>query len=352
MIKRIISFCIISVFLLKMLEAQDAHFTQNNLSHQLINPAMNGLFEGQYRIGINYRDQQSQIVGLESYKTMYAHLDSKIHISKNDFVTWGIDFMRDAAGAGKLTQMQANFSLGVIKQLTNNKYGVGESYMIASFKGGMGQNSIDWSKFWFGRQFDVDNGVVNTSSPSGEGALAFNNRTLFYGDFSAGLMWYTVWSERKSLYVGLAGFHFNKPNIGFRKESNEFLYRRYTIHAGGEYDFNNTVSILPRVVFHIQGPSRMFLPGVQLRYQHGDWREVALRFGVASRVVVNYKGLSHESLMFNTTFEYRHMLFGFSYDVSSSKVFAANGGRGAFELGIQYRNPNTKYRSTISCPKF
>ena len=65
-------------------QGQDAHFSQYYLAQQELNPALNGLFQGQYRAGVQYRDQSSNIVGVESYRTSYAMFDSKIHIKNND----------------------------------------------------------------------------------------------------------------------------------------------------------------------------------------------------------------------------------------------------------------------------
>ena len=196
-------------------QGQDAHFSQFYQAHQELNPAMNGLFQGQYRFGIQYRDQWSNIVNTHSYKTAYASFDGRIHVKNNDFFTVGADFMKDEAGTGNLVQNLGHFSIGYIKQLTNNKYGVGEQFLIGSFRGGFGQNSIDWSRVWFGRQFDVSSGVVNPDAISGEELLNNSGNTLVYGDFGGGLMWYTIWTERRSLYIGIAVQHLNQPRIGF-----------------------------------------------------------------------------------------------------------------------------------------
>ena len=94
----------------------------------------------------------------------------------------------------------------------------------------------------------------------------------------------------------------------------------------------------------------MFMPGYTARYKHKDWKEIALRAGVWSRFVAGEEFV--ESIVFGTTFEYESILFGLSYDVTTSSLVQANSRRGSIELSFQYINRNTKYRSPITCPKF
>ncbi len=67
-----------SVFLVTSIQAQDLHFSQFFNSPLTTNPANTGFIpDGDYRLGINYRDQWSSIMAVP-YKTMSAFGDMQI----------------------------------------------------------------------------------------------------------------------------------------------------------------------------------------------------------------------------------------------------------------------------------
>jgi type IX secretion system PorP/SprF family membrane protein len=95
-----ISFCIAQA-----LQAQDLHFSQFFNSPLSTNPANTGFIpDGDYRLGVNFRDQWSSIMAVP-YKTMSAFGDLKI-MKISDLTGWvGIGglVLRDVAGSGNLT---------------------------------------------------------------------------------------------------------------------------------------------------------------------------------------------------------------------------------------------------------
>ena len=65
-----------AVLLTGMVAAQDLHFSQFMNSPLVTNPANTGFMpEGDYRLGINYRNQWSSIMAVP-YKTMSAFADA------------------------------------------------------------------------------------------------------------------------------------------------------------------------------------------------------------------------------------------------------------------------------------
>src|SRR5829696_624925 len=88
-----------------LLQAQDLHFSQFFNSPLSTNPANTGFIpDGDYRLGVNFRDQWSSIMSVP-YKTMSAFGD--VQIMKNrDQTGWigvGGLILRDVAGSGNLT---------------------------------------------------------------------------------------------------------------------------------------------------------------------------------------------------------------------------------------------------------
>ena len=86
-----------------MLCAQDLHFSQFMNSPLVTNPANTGFMpEGDYRLGVNYRNQWSSIMAVP-YKTMSAFGDIQVAQRENGWMGLGGVILRDVAGSGNLT---------------------------------------------------------------------------------------------------------------------------------------------------------------------------------------------------------------------------------------------------------
>ena len=340
------------VFLAYFANGQDAVFSQFYNSNAGLNPALAGVFDGGQRLTLQYRDQWGQIHRNQSYRTIAASFDAKVNMKKNDFLTYAIDFSRDQAGAGGYTQQAGHLNIGYIKQIGTNAYSDVKHFLSGGLKVGFGQNSVNVDQLWFGNQFDTDNGNVDFGRPTNEDLINMNGNSPLFGDLGLGLMYYNVMGPRKTMYLGISGSHLARPNISLTEFGDTRLQRLITFHGGGEIPLNRELSIMPNVVLHLQSPARMIMPGAHVRYTHRDWKEIALRFGTWFRTVRSTdKAVINDAIIFSATFEYESLLFGLSYDVTTSRLVTANSGRGAFELSVQYRNRNTKYRTPIKCPK-
>src|SRR5438874_9685701 len=83
--------------------AQDLHFSQFFNSPLLTNPANTGFIpDGDYRMGINYRNQWSSIMQVP-YKTMSAFGDAQVMRNDNGWMGLGGVILHDVAGSGNLT---------------------------------------------------------------------------------------------------------------------------------------------------------------------------------------------------------------------------------------------------------
>ena len=351
--KKVALYIIILICSSAILQAQDATYSQFYNANVLLNPSLTGVFDGQQRIAINYRDQWSSIHRSQSYKTLSAQFDAKIHTKNNDFLTYGIDFTRDESGASAYVQQNGHINIGYIKQIGANAYSSTDHFLVGGLKIGFGQNRVDPSQIWFGNQFDTNNGNINLNRPSNEELINMNGRSPLYEDVGFGLLYYAIFSPRNNFYIGFSANHLSRPTISLTEFGDIRLKRLFTFHAGGEILATRELSFMPNVVAYFQAPSRMVMPGFHARYQHRDWREIALRAGIWSRIVRGEpQVVVNDAIIVSTTFEYEAWLFGVSYDVTTSRLINANSGRGAFEFSLQYINRDTKYRKPITCPKF
>src|SRR6478609_3369577 len=79
-------------------KGQDIHFSQFFETPLLRNPALAGIFTGDYRIQMAYRDQWRSVT--DGYKTGSLNGEYKIPIGKaDDFITVGGQVLFDRAGS-------------------------------------------------------------------------------------------------------------------------------------------------------------------------------------------------------------------------------------------------------------
>ena len=84
------------------LMAQDIHFSQFFEAPLLRNPSLAGLFSGDIRVQMVYRDQWNSITN--AYKSGSLNAEYKMTVGKgDDFLTTGIQILFDKAGTAGLT---------------------------------------------------------------------------------------------------------------------------------------------------------------------------------------------------------------------------------------------------------
>lgn len=330
--------------------AQDARFSQFYTAPAHTNPALTGIFPGQFKVGLNYRNQWSSFLGGASFNTIGASFDYRIKTTRYDYFSGGISFLRDDAGDARFNQTKVNLALSYLKKLGgNSRYSTNSHYVSLGFQGGAGQNGIDWSRLTFSQQFDSEDEIVNTDLPTGEN---FGNRSKFYADLNAGLAWYAVFDDNLSIYAGAAIHHLMKPDISFYDGSNDVLYTKYVGQIGGQIPFTDNFSILPAAIFSLQGPSNETVAGTNIRYSNNDRNELAFRLGLWGRMVGDQASpIVLESTIVSFMLELDRFLLGLSYDINLSTLRPASNSRGAFELSLAYVHEEKSRYKTV-CPKF
>ena len=328
------------------LDAQDPHFSQVNASPLQLNPAMAGVFEGQWRVAVNYREQWRAIFSDASFKTYGASYDMRFYARKNDFFTFGLSVLSDQAGASHFTQTQGHATLSYMKQIAGGRGRRDRQYLSAGASLGIGQTGINWNTLRWSTQFDGEGYDGNLAS--GEN-LDINNNT--YADINAGLMWYALMGNNRSAYLGAAMNHINTPNISLFEGERDPYHRRYTIHGGGEVPINRDVTLLPGFRLLRQGPSLEADLGVSFRFTNRDFGDVALRAGVWGRMVNGLNKIDSDAVTIVAALEWERWQLGLSYDVTISPLRVLNDARGAFEMSLIYIQPQPR-RGGIYCPIF
>jgi type IX secretion system PorP/SprF family membrane protein len=330
--------------------AQDPRFSQYYASPWNLNPALNGVFNGKWRATVNYRDQWGSILAPVPFRTYAAAFEHRLQVGYgDDYASFGIGAMHDEAGTARFSQDKVQLGGAFLKQLSGGRRQA-DHYLSAGAQVGFGQNSIDWGRLWFSRQFDSNSETPNTSLSSNEPNANADSKAFL--DFNVGLLWYVVFENDGFFYLGGAGNHLNKPKISLVADDNETLYTRWTGHAGGQFPLNENFGLLPGVLVMNQGPAFETDLGMNLRYSNNDYNELALRAGAWVRIGNKLdQGFQADAVTVVGMLELNRWMLGLSYDITISPLVQANNSRGAFEVSLTYFHPGEK-RSRVVCPNF
>jgi type IX secretion system PorP/SprF family membrane protein len=315
--QRILLLLLVFTVLLGDLKAQDPQFTQFYANPLYLNPAFAGTARCP-RICMNYRNQWPNISG-PTYVTYSSSFD--MHF---DALAGGVGALITTDDQGNGTLKTTNASIiyayqAVVNRSFSLKFGLQATYM---------QKTLDKTKLNFGDMIDARRGFVwNTQ----EVVPSVSKKNV---DFSAGILGYS-----KNYFFGIAVNHINQPDEGLLGTSQ--LPLKFTGHAGAIIPLGgkgNESYLSPGILFQAQQKFQQLNIGLQ--YVQGAF--VAGLWYRNSDAVIALVGVQ------NANFK-----FGYSYDVTISKLSGNTAGSHEISLQIQFecKKKSRKYR-TISCPSF
>lgn len=319
--------------------AQDPNFSQFFSSPLNINPALTGNINADWRMISNLRDQW--IGPASPYMTGTVSFDRKVmqnkipNMPENDNVMGiGGMFMYDYAMAGVAKNLYASMDLSYTVKLGEGE--VGKHKLAAGFGAIYGRKTVDFNRLNFEEQW-VGYAGFNTSLPTGEAALS-NMKP--YISLSTGLV-YSYVTERSNLDFGASVFHLNRPKQTFLEDRHQYLAMRKVAHANFETFLNDDVVLNVNGIYQEQSEASYYSFGGALGYFLDGQSNTMFNVGVwywSKNAIIPYVGLSKGD-----------MQFGFSYDITTSKLNDATRKPNTFELSIILRGRN-KPSAVIPCP--
>ncbi|MBN4062304.1 MAG: hypothetical protein COA57_12030 [Flavobacteriales bacterium] len=318
--------------------AQDIHFSQFYQTPLIVNPALTGVFGGDQRVILNYKDQWTSFGA--PYKTFAFSFDATMLKKKwdNSYLGAGVSVYNDVAGDAKLGTTQVNAALSGILFVSDN------NSISAGVMGGFAQRSMKGENFEWGNQFV--NGVHDPNQPTGEPAQSLE--PFFFGDAAAGINW--NYSQEASdiarnnelnLNAGIAAYHINKPKQKYYKLGElEQLYSKLVAHAGAYIGMGNTnIALLPTLFYMRQGPAQEIDFGVMGRF---TIQEESKLTGVLKETAVSIGGYYRvgDAIIPAVMFEMANFAVGITYDINVSALTEVSRGRGGMEISLRYVNPN------------
>ncbi len=316
---------ILFLFIGSELISQDFTFSQFYEQPLLRNPALAGIFKGDLRVSMQYRDQWGSVT--VPFRTSALSIEYKNTIGKrNDFITIGSQMSMDGAGDIRLKRTQILPAINYHKSLSENK----DSYLSLAFMGGPVFSQFDPTQIKFGDQYQ--SGAFNSSNPTMQ---VLNGTGYNYWDFSTGLSYSTIFGNNLKLYIAGGILHVNKPVIkSLATTVNDAVLPRYTFNLGINGKINDRDYITAFADYFSQNGNRQIIGGVMYGFStttnyNEDEPNIFyvgsfLRWGDAIIPVVK--------LSFN------HMKIGISYDVNISSLKTSSNWRGGMEISMAYTN--------------
>jgi type IX secretion system PorP/SprF family membrane protein len=318
--------------------SQDLHFSQFFNSPLTTNPANTGFIpDGDYRLGINYRNQWSSIMTLP-YKTMSAFADAQIMKDKldNGWIGVGGVILRDVAGSGNLTSTKIYGSVAYHQMLGYS------SLLSLGFNVGYANKQINTINLKFPDQFDgkfFDNKIPTSAQ--------IDRNNIGYLDMQIGMNY--AYFPTENIYVngGFSVHHVNKPRESFF-EADDVSNRvpmRYIGFLNGSFKINDQWILNPNIYYTRQTSLDEFVAGINAHYNlsgDGMYQMIGGLYYRHKEAIIPMIGLG-----------YNDYTFTFSYDATMSSLNDYNNSRGAFEFSLIKQgiiNPNG--RRITPCPTF
>ena len=320
------------------LHGQDINISQTYAAPLLLNPALTGGYQGNFRIATLYRDQWSSMVG-DPYRSFLISGDARLNVGQRfvngDKVGAGVLIASDKVNPFDFSTNSITFNGAYHKRLGDGDV----NYLSAGIQVGLAQKNFSYENFTFQDQF---NGVDGFPFQTRENLPANN---FAYFDLSLGLHYATRINDRMSLEVGGAGFHLIEPEISFYQDVNtnniplineNGLKRRFMIHASSNLVRDYTLSFTPRIIFSSQGQHQQFMFGTGARKTINDVKELGLHLGAWGRITHDLDSYAFRDVVAMIGIEFQRVVFGLSYDISIDDIFSYSAGQHTFEFSVRY----------------
>ena len=338
-VKNILCFAICILVLMPRSFGQDLHFSQFFNSPLTTNPANTGFIpDGDYRLGINYRNQWSSIMTVP-YKTMSVFGDVQLLKDRfeNGWVGLGGVLLRDVAGSGNLTSTKIYGSIAYHQMLGY------ASLLSLGFNAGYANKQINTINLKFPDQFDGK--FFDNKLPTN---IALDRNNIGYLDMQVGMNYAYFPNENVYVNSGFSVHHVNKPHESFFESTNDISNRvpmRFIGFLNGSFKLNDQWIINPNIYYTMQANVSELVGGMNAHYNLSGDGVYQLIGGVYYR--------HKESVIPMVGLGYNDYTVTFSYDATMSGLKNYNNSRGAFEFSLIKQgiiNPNGK--RITPCPTF
>lgn len=324
--------------------AQDVHYTQFYTDALRLNPAMTGNFNGDYRIGLNLRNQWQAIPVPYRTGSVYADFVPFKSESRKGKQTWagtGLNLLYDYAGDGQLSMLEIRGNAAVHAVVMPNLY------VSAGASAAFRQRSINFAQLYFASQWTDQGFDLGNISQEDLG-----QQSLGYVDVSAGTNISYQVPQICNVYLGASILHLNRPAESFLQTDNR-LGSRLALQLGGSFTANRFM-IEPAIYYSNQKKASELLVGSNVVWNiaQGNYNKKGQRESSTKL----YAGLWYrlnDAIAPLVGIEWNSYRLLFSYDINISSLQTASAKRGGLEISLVHVGVFKKrFKTDIYCPRF
>ncbi len=301
-----------------MVSAQDVHFSQFSATSFLLNPALVGSQNSTYKATLQ-RKSQWQSVSVP-FNTFSLAIERKSILPTHNI---GAQFLNDIAGDSRFRTTGVN--LAYAKKVPTK----GVNNFTLGLQLGVFQRAVEFDNLIFN---DPEN-LINVN--------------FMFFDIAVGVANYYKYNERLDFETGVAVYHLNKAKQSITQDDKIRLHQKINLHFGGIYDINKQWQIHPKFLASNQDKDREILLACDVNYIFDSSKKGMLKSGVAMRM--------NDAFIYSFGAALNDFTAIVSYDINTSSLANASGGKGGFEFVVVYRwsieSKKKVIKSTI-CPKY
>ncbi len=321
-------FVIISVLSIfsKLGNSQDIHFSQYTEAPLLLNPALTGPDNGDWRAGLNYRKQWTKVS--IPYNTVNVFVDKKVFIYSKVIMLGGYVIV-DQVSSNGLKKTSIAPSVAYRFNYLKNTFHIG-------IQPGLGFYSLDKS-LTYPDQFNYETGTFDNSVPTDDIPGKYSK---VFPDIALGVNWgrpvYGIHPD-----IGLAFYHLNSPKTSIYSEDSKLRIPVKTlVSLKVPVQIIRFIEAIPSALIIRQRKSQELIMGTNVEFNTSQLsgRVDKLLAGIHYR---NSKLKGMHSVIFLGGIEINNFRIMASYDENYNSVKNQASFGSTFELSIIYKGINT-----------
>ncbi|MCZ2223229.1 MAG: PorP/SprF family type IX secretion system membrane protein [Chitinophagales bacterium] len=291
----------------------DPHFSQYYMYPSWLNPALTGVFDGDYRVTGIYRSQWGNIT------TPFSTPGVSVDFNGANTLNFGGSVMQQTAGDGGYSYLTAYGNIAY----TGVKFGtMGYQRLVFGLQAGLIQRKFNPNKMQWGSQYNPLIGYDPNLPPD---ILSRTSASAF--DAGAGVLYYDAEPGKKmNLYAGFSASHITMPEDKFSANSSEKIPVRYTLHGGLRIAVNENFSVTPNILYLRQRTASEFMIGA--------YGQIKAPLGTEFLFGANYR--LKDAISPYIGIFYKNVTLGISYDVNSSDLSKIQRGSNSFEISLSF----------------
>ena len=319
-------------------QAQDAHLSLYDAAPLFLNPAMTGVFNGDWRLHAQYRTQWKS-VNYKPYTTALISFDAPVK-------KWGFgaQVSNFRAGIGNYNALQGTVSVAYTTSIDK-----GKNHNISfGVQGGVTQKTIEHQLLSYNNQYTTNNGgeFILSADPN----ESIDRQSLIIPNVNAGLMYfYANQQSRLNPFIGVSAFNLTEPKETYTGITNSLPMRFYG-HVGTRINLTEKFFILPKALYmrQLQFEEVTFALDASYYLQRND---LYLLAGIVYRNSGAFNFRNADATVVSVGAKMDSFIAKIGYDINVSSLSTVSNGRGGFEISFTYMKQKKKPQTDKICPR-